>query len=453
MRAGSPRRPQRTPWAELPSAPEALGIRVVIGHEVRAGTISGFVADTRSWSRVEHVPLHAALHRFPDGGQPDRWRQILAELGDIPLVNPDALVQLCRDKRASQAVIERGGVSMPPLSAPDRWEEDLSLWGAAFLKPRWGAFGEGIRRVTPGASLPPVRDAWVLQRAIQPPDGTAGVCARVLVQREPGGGWMSNAAAVRVSEQDPVVNHARGASVEPAGTWFTDDAASQVALRVAGALEVPHAGELGVDLVCDEAGELHPIEVNAKPRGRLAALAAQHPARFAEPREQAMLRPLRFAAACIEFARGNDTRKTPNRLPPPGKDGAMFQRIEATLKQGGRIDRDDAEWLYHHATDDQLKRAASTVRARFHPSDRATYLIMAIINTTNVCVAKCDYCSFYTLPGQPDGYVLSQAQIDARIEGLLGLGGSLVGFNGGFHPELDLFFYEDLFALTPEALG
>ncbi len=49
-----------------------------------------------------------------------------------------------------------------------------------------------------------------------------------------------------------------------------------------------------------------------------------------------------------------------------------------------------------------------SVRARFHPADRATYMVMRIINYTNVCVAQCDYCAFYKLPGQDGGYVLSQ---------------------------------------------
>ena len=35
---------------------------------------------------------------------------------------------------------------------------------------------------------------------------------------------------------------------------------------------------------------------------------------------------------------------------------------------------------------------------RCHEPDRATYMVMRIINYTNVCVAQCDYCAFYVLP-------------------------------------------------------
>jgi cyclic dehypoxanthinyl futalosine synthase len=70
---------------------------------------------------------------------------------------------------------------------------------------------------------------------------------------------------------------------------------------------------------------------------------------------------------------------------------------------------------------------------------------MAIVNTTNVCVARCDYCAFYRLPGAPDTYTLDFSQIRSRIDELRALGGTLVGFNGGFHPDLPLDHFTDLF--------
>ena len=61
-------------------------------------------------------------------------------------------------------------------------------------------------------------------------------------------------------------------------------------------------------------------------------------------------------------------------------------------------------------------------------------MLMRIINYTNVCVAQCDYCAFYVLPGGEGGYVLSKEQVFAKIDELMALGGDLVGFNGGFNP-------------------
>jgi cyclic dehypoxanthinyl futalosine synthase len=124
--------------------------------------------------------------------------------------------------------------------------------------------------------------------------------------------------------------------------------------------------------------------------------------------------------------------------------------IEATLGDGGRIDADDAAWLWRHGHDDDLKRLAQIVRGRWHEPDRATYMVMRIINYTNVCVAQCDYCAFYVLPNEDGGYVLSTDQVFAKIDELLSFGGDLVGFNGGFNPKLPLDYYCDLFAAVRE---
>lgn len=110
----------------------------------------------------------------------------------------------------------------------------------------------------------------------------------------------------------------------------------------------------------------------------------------------------------------------------------------------------DAERLWREASDDDLRRMATGVRARFHPPDRCTYLIMRIVNYTNVCVAQCDYCAFYRLPGQAGGYVLSREQVFAKIDELLAMGGDLAGFNGGFNPHLPLDYYCELFAALRE---
>jgi cyclic dehypoxanthinyl futalosine synthase len=118
-----------------------------------------------------------------------------------------------------------------------------------------------------------------------------------------------------------------------------------------------------------------------------------------------------------------------------------------------RISVDDARELWLHASDDELKQLAQDVRARFHQPDHATYMVMRIINYTNVCVAQCDYCAFYVLPNQEGGYVLSREDVFAKIDDLLESGGDLVAFNGGFNPRLPLDFYCDLFAAVRERYG
>lgn len=124
----------------------------------------------------------------------------------------------------------------------------------------------------------------------------------------------------------------------------------------------------------------------------------------------------------------------------------MLSSLRQTLEQGGRVDREAARWLFEEASDVELQELSSLVRDRFHAPRTATWLKMAIINTTNVCVARCDYCSFYRWPGTEGTYTLTIAQICARIEELRTHGGTLVGFNGGFHPDLGVDFYCELFS-------
>ena len=78
---------------------------------------------------------------------------------------------------------------------------------------------------------------------------------------------------------------------------------------------------------------------------------------------------------------------------------------------------------------------------------------MGIINYTNICVAKCDYCAFYRLPHQDGTYLLTFKQICDRIDQFLEIGGQLVSFNGGFHPKLKISDYATLFQQIREKYG
>ena len=123
-----------------------------------------------------------------------------------------------------------------------------------------------------------------------------------------------------------------------------------------------------------------------------------------------------------------------------------MNQIEQKIFSGLPINRGEAATLYLEATDLQLSKLAGLVRARFHKPDEATYLIMAIVNYTNICVAKCDYCSFFRLPHDKDGYLLNTDQVCQKIDQLIEYGGKLVGFNGGFHPKLRIEDYANLFS-------
>ncbi len=125
---------------------------------------------------------------------------------------------------------------------------------------------------------------------------------------------------------------------------------------------------------------------------------------------------------------------------------SALHEIRAKVQGRDRISSADALWLWKNASDAELRELAMAVRGRFHAPDACTYMVMRIVNYTNVCVAQCDYCAFYKLPGQAGGYVLSQEEVFAKLDELLVLGGDLAAFNGGFNPHLPLDYYCELFA-------
>ena len=127
--------------------------------------------------------------------------------------------------------------------------------------------------------------------------------------------------------------------------------------------------------------------------------------------------------------------------------------IASKVNNGTRITRSEAAWLFKEAPDQALAELATKAKRRFHADNTATYLIMAIVNYTNVCVAKCDYCSFYRLPHQAGTYLLNFDQVCERIDALRTFGGTLVAFNGGFHPKLQLTDYAELFSRVRSRYG
>lgn len=113
-------------------------------------------------------------------------------------------------------------------------------------------------------------------------------------------------------------------------------------------------------------------------------------------------------------------------------------------RQGGRINDDEALWLFEHASLPELSVAAHAVRQRLNPTDLVTYIIDRNVNYTNVCLAVCDFCAFYRKINDPESYVLSRDELRQKIEETQGLGGNQLLLQGGMHPKLKLEWYEDM---------
>ncbi len=302
--------PEARPVGRAALALRDEGIGVLFGQRLQQGRMDGFAARPGAWEERRDVAVAALHDRFPSQTYPRRYRQLLAGGRGLPLGNPTSITLLCRDKLECQRVLEGGGLAMPQVEEDARrFAGRLQGWGAAFLKPRYGALGCGVRLVAPGEALPAmgegavagVREPLLLQRAVPPPAGWSGWSLRVLAQRVPGGQWVLASRVLRRSRRDPVVNVARGAEVLMAEGVLSEGALrrlDEVCLGVAGQLAGSPDGEriveLGVDAVVDTDGGVHVIEVNSRPRGRLEAMAEVDPGRYRAAHVEACARPLRY---------------------------------------------------------------------------------------------------------------------------------------------------------------
>jgi len=317
--SGPPGAPESLPMGRAALALATEGISVVFATAASGGRVDGLVARAGVWEPVAGVAIAGAYDRYPSKGDAAGYAALIVGLAGRPVVNPPSLAVLCRDKVDCQRHLEARGVPLPEVEDdPARFAERLAEWGAGFLKPRYGAFGIGVRRVVPGDPLPEALpgavggppEPAILQRAVAPPGGWAGVSVRILVQRDAMGRWVTTPGVARRDRDDPVVNVARGAEVALADdvlepwTVAAGDALAVAAARALG--DHPDGtwlAELGVDLAVDPDGRPWLIEVNNRPRGRLEVLADADPPRFAAAHLDACARPLRFLAARADRAR------------------------------------------------------------------------------------------------------------------------------------------------------
>ena len=302
-----PGHPADRPMGRAALALRTQGIDLIFGHHACDGRLSGVRATPDGWEAAADVPIVAAYDRYPSQTHPDAWATLAAELAGVPLANPEAIVLLCRDKVACQHVLQASGLPVPPIEArPGVFAKRLETWGAAFLKPQYGAFGRGVRHVRPGDPLPArgagavlgIDEPLFLQRAVTPPTGWSGVSLRVNVQRLPDRSWSVNMPVVRRSRRDPVVNASRGAEVAVGDEVFPQLAGPLRTLAIAAAEALAgtpggeHIVELGVDVVIDRDTQPWVIEINSRPQGRLGAIAAVDADRWSAHHLEALCRPL-----------------------------------------------------------------------------------------------------------------------------------------------------------------
>lgn len=76
--------------------------------------------------------------------------------------------------------------------------------------------------------------------------------------------------------------------------------------------------------------------------------------------------------------------------------------------------------------------------------DIVTFTASYYLNYTNVCAASCPLCAFYRKGKEPDAYTLTTEQILERVNTAVQMGATEMHIVGGFHPDLELQYYEDM---------
>ena len=122
-----------------------------------------------------------------------------------------------------------------------------------------------------------------------------------------------------------------------------------------------------------------------------------------------------------------------------------IEETAARVRDGRRVDRDEALDLYLNAPTALLGELADGIRDRKHPERIVSYIIDRNVNYTNVCVARCNFCAFYRPVGSTEGYVLGFEEVFSKIDETIALGGGQLLLQGGHNPDLPIEWYEDLF--------
>jgi len=122
-----------------------------------------------------------------------------------------------------------------------------------------------------------------------------------------------------------------------------------------------------------------------------------------------------------------------------------FEEILQRALAGEELGIGEGERLLEAESEELLAliRTADEVRRR-SVGGIVTYVINRNLNFTNICEGSCKFCAFRRSPDDPDAYVLTPEQIEAKVREAVKFGATEVCIQGGLHPEFGL---EDYLAI------
>lgn len=118
--------------------------------------------------------------------------------------------------------------------------------------------------------------------------------------------------------------------------------------------------------------------------------------------------------------------------------------ILAKAAQGERLTPAEGLILYQDGDPEATMAVAHQLRLARTTPGQVTYLVDRNINYTNACTTDCQFCSFYRVPGHPEVYVRTKAEIGEKIEELIAWGGTRILMQGGHNPDLRIEWYEEM---------
>lgn len=122
------------------------------------------------------------------------------------------------------------------------------------------------------------------------------------------------------------------------------------------------------------------------------------------------------------------------------KDSKALEKAIA----GEELSFDDGMELMSYDNLYMLGAAADMIRQK-RVGNNVTFVASYYLNYTNVCAASCQMCAFYRKGNETDAYTLSAKDIASRVAIAKEMGATEVHIVGGFHPELPIEYYEEMF--------
>ncbi len=129
---------------------------------------------------------------------------------------------------------------------------------------------------------------------------------------------------------------------------------------------------------------------------------------------------------------------------------ASLDELLQRVWDGQRINPAEAKRLYAlpleelGALADRRRQLAKAKAYDGRGNEIVTFNVDRNVNYTNVCNVYCKFCAFYRVEKDDDSYVISLAEMDAKIAETLALGGTQILMQGGHHPKLTKQWYLDL---------